>query len=195
MRQYPFGRTLLLALALALLPQAVAAQVFTPTFLAPRQGSSLGVYASDFDVGDLAVEGILRRGFGTFDLGLRAGIVDAGGADFTIGGEYRNPISVGTAPIDLAVTGGAQALIGDADVVGLQAGVTLGTTIVPGTFAFSPYVHPRIAFIDGPGEDGFDSDLLAEIGADFTLANRAAIRLAIGLDDVGADWGIGFSWR
>lgn len=195
MRSYPLARTLLLALALVLLPQAVAAQIFTPTFLAPRQGGSTGVYVSDFDVGDLSLEGILRRGFGSFDLGLRAGIVDAGNTDFTIGGEYRNPIVFGTAPIDVAVTGGAQALIGDSDWLGLQAGVSLGTTVVPGGFAFSPYVHPRIAFIDGPGPDGFDSDLLAEIGADFDLGNRASVRLAIGLDDVGADWGIGFAWR
>ena len=195
MRSYPLARTLLLTLALALLPGALAAQVFTPTFLAPRQGGSTGVYVSDFDIGDLAVEGILRQSFGTFDLGLRAGIVDAPGADFTIGGEYRNPIAVGTAPIDLSVTGGAQALIGDADYIGLQAGVTIGTTIVPGSFAVSPYIHPRVAFVDGPGEDGFDSDLLAEIGADFLLANRVAIRLAIGLDDVGSDWGLGLSWR
>ena len=59
----------------------------------------------------------------------------------------------------------------------------------------SPYVHPRIAFIDSPGEDGFESDLLAEIGADFNFASRVAIRLAIGLDDTGADWGIGLAWR
>ena len=65
MRSYPFGRSLLLTLALALLPGALAAQVFTPAFLAPRQGASTGVYVSDFDAGDLAVEAILRRGFGT----------------------------------------------------------------------------------------------------------------------------------
>lgn len=193
MRSYPFGRTLLLTLALALLPQAVAAQVFTPTFMAPRQGGSAGIYVSD--LGDLAVEGIVRGGFGSFDLGVRGGIVDAGDTDFTLGGEYRNPIILGTAPVDLAVTGGAQALLGGSDWLGLSAGLSLGTTIVPGTFAFSPYVHPRIAFVDGPGEDGFDSDLVAEIGADFTFSNRAAFRVAIALDDVGADWGIGFSWR
>src|SRR3712207_6952846 len=69
--------------------------------------STLFPYTTLFrsDVGDLAVEGILRQTFGPFDLGLRAGIVDAPGADFTIGGEYRNPIAVGTTPIDVAVTG------------------------------------------------------------------------------------------
>ncbi|MBW3629253.1 MAG: hypothetical protein KY464_08150, partial [Gemmatimonadetes bacterium] len=105
------------------------------------------------------------------------------------------PIIFGTAPIDVAVTAAAQALIGDADWLGLQAGLSLGTTLVPGSFSVSPYVHPRLAFIDSPGGDGFDSDLLAEIGADFEFGNRAAVRLAIGLDDVGADWGLGFSWR
>lgn len=195
MRSYPLARTFPLTLALALLPQLAAAQVFTPTFLAPRQGGSTGVYVSDYDVGDLAVEGIFRRGFGSFDLGLRAGVVDAGGTDFTIGGEYRNPLVFGTAPVDVAVTAAAQALIGEADWLGLQAGVSLGTTLVPGSFSVTPYVHPRLAFIGEPGGAGLDSDLLAEIGADFELGNRAAVRLAIGLDDVGADWGLGFSWR
>ena len=195
MRSYPLVRSLLLTLALTLLPHALEAQIFTPTFLAPRQGASTGIYISDFDVGDLAVEGILRRGFGSFDLGLRAGLVDAAGTDLTIGGEYRNPIRVGTAPIDVSVTGAAQALIGDADWIGLQAGISLGMTLVPATFSVSPYIHPRLAFINGPGGDGLESDLLAEIGADFELGNRAVVRLAIGLDDVGADWGLGFSWR
>jgi hypothetical protein len=186
---------MLLALALALLPHAVAAQVFTPTYMGPRQGGSLGVYLADYDPGDLAVEGILRQGFGTFDLGLRGGVVDAGGSLLTIGGEYRNPLALGTAPVDIAVTGGAQALIGDSDWLGLQAGLTIGSTFRAPSLAFSPYVHPRIAFVEGPGDDGFEGDLLAEIGADFDFASRLAIRLAIGLDDTGADWGIGISWR
>jgi hypothetical protein len=194
-RSYPLVRALLLALALAALPRALSAQVFTPTFLSPRQGGSTGVYVSDFDPGDLAVEGILRSGFGPFDLGIRAGVVDAGGTDFTIGGEYRNPLTLGTAPIDVAVTAGAQALLGDNDWVGLQAGLTVGTTLPATGFSVTPYIHPRVAFIDSPGGDGFDSDLLAEIGADFALANRVAIRFAIGLDDAGGDWGIGLSWR
>jgi hypothetical protein len=194
---YTFVRGMLLCLALALLPQALAAQVFTPTFMGPRQGGSLGVYISDFDPGDLAVEGIYRQGFGAFDLGLRGGIVDAGGTAFSIGAEYRNALPLGTAPIDISVTGGAQALIGedDADWLGLQAGLTIGGTFRSPGLAISPYVHPRIGFMEGPADDGFESDLLAEIGADFDFSTRLAIRLAIGLDDTGADWGIGLAWR
>ena len=48
---------------------------------------------------------------------------------------------------------------------------------------------------DSPGGDGFDSDLLAEIGADFDFVGGLSARVAVGLDDQGSDWGIGISWR
>lgn len=190
-----FSRIALASLAMAVSPLVAHAQIFTPTFMAPRPGNSVGVYLSDFDRGDFAVEGILRRNLGQFELGLRGGIVDAGGTDITLGAEYRNPVSLGTAPVDLAFTGGVQALIGDADWLGAQAGLTIGHTLVPGSFSITPYLHPRVALIDYPFLDGAELEVLAELGADIQLAGGVAIRFAVGLDDVAPDWGIGISWR
>ena len=183
---------LVIAAGLALVPQTATAQIFTPTFMGPRLGSSLGVYVGD--VGDLAVEGILRRNLGSFDLGVRGGFVDLGEeTELTIGGEYRNRLPV-PAPIDLAVTAGVQALVGDVDFTGLQAGLSLGSTFVPGTVSVSPYIHPRITFVNGPADD-WDNDLQAEVGMALEWASRLGIHLAIGLDDGSPDWGLGLSWR
>lgn len=174
---------------------AAQAQVFTLPFMAPQSESSLGVYLSDF--GDLALEGIARGNFGGFNLGLRGGIVDADdNTGVTIGGELRNPLQLGTAPLDLAFTAGVQGLLGDFEGIGAQAGLSIGHTFVPNTggFRFTPYIHPRIAFID-PGEpaDG-DLEVLADIGFDLDFASNLSLRLGINVGD-GADWGIGLAWR
>ena len=174
---------------------AVQAQVFTLPFMAPQSESSLGVYLSDF--GDLALEGIARGNFGGFNLGLRGGIVDADdNTGVTIGGELRNPLELGTAPLDMAFTAGVQGLLGDFDGIGAQVGLSIGHTFVPDTggLRFTPYIHPRVAFID-PGEpaDG-DLELLADVGFDLDFASNLSLRLGNNVGD-GADWGIGLAWR
>lgn len=192
-----YNRLLLAALAaaLSLAPGAASAQVFTPTFLAPRPGSSVGIYLSD-SPGDLAVEGILRSSFGGFDLGVRGGIVDLGGAQLTLGGELRNPLRLGTAPVDMAFTAGIQGIFGDADLLGLQGGLSIGHTFVPGDFTFTPYIHPRLGLVDRVGpDDDLEADLLADLGLDFEFRSGISLRIGIGLEDVGSDWGIGLSWR
>lgn len=193
-----YSRFLLLALATAavsLAPLRALAQVFTPTFLAPRAGSSVGVYLSD-SPGDLAVEGILRSSFGGYDLGFRGGIMDIGGAQLTLGGELRNPLRLGTAPVDIAFTAGIQGVFGDADLLGLQGGLSIGHTFVPGDFIFTPYIHPRLALADRVGpDDDLEADLLADVGLDFDFRSGISLRIGIGLEDLGSDWGVGLSWR
>ena len=171
------------------------AQVFTPTYMAPRAESSLGVYLADY--GDLALEGIARGNFGGFNLGIRGGIVDADEATgILIGGELRNPLSLGTAPLDLAFTMGIQAILGDFEALGAQAGLSFGHTFVAetGSVSFTPYIHPRIAFVD-PGEpaDG-ELEALADIGVDVDFAQNLSVRFGVNIGD-GADWGIGVAWR
>ena len=181
-----------LAAGIALAPQPGNAQIFTPSFMDPRLSSSLGVYFGD--VGDLAVEGILRRNLGSFDLGVRGGFVDLGDeTNLTISGEYRNRLPV-SAPIDLSVTSAVQALVGDVDFTGIQFGLSLGSTFVPGSVSLSPYVHPRISFVNGPSDD-LDSDIQAEVGMAVQWDSRLGIHVAIGLDDGSPDWGLGLSWR
>lgn len=170
------------------------AQVITLPFMSPQTENSLGLYLSDF--GDLTLEGIARGDLGGFNLGVRGGIVDVGDdTGITIGGELRNPLELGTAPIDLAFTAGIQALLGDLDGIGVQAGLTFGHTFVPeqGTVRFTPYLHPRIAYADYGGGDG-DVELLADVGFDLDFGTNLSLRFGANLGD-GADWGIGLAWR
>jgi hypothetical protein len=186
---------LLAGLALALSPIAASAQVFTPTFMPPRPETTLGVYVSD--LGDLAVEAIGRGHFGSFDLGLRGGVVDwkGEGTSLSVGGEQRNPHSMGTAPIDLSLTAGAQVLAGDADGFGGQVGLSFGHTFVSPGLSVTPYIHPRVALINHlGGNDDLDADLLGDIGVDLGFAPRLRVRFGASISDVGADWGIGLAW-
>ncbi|HEX2207033.1 MAG TPA: hypothetical protein VHG93_05075 [Longimicrobium sp.] len=181
-----------------ILPAAVAgvlaaapaqAQVFTPSYQAPVVMNDLGIYLSD-GPGDMALEGIYRTG----PLGLRVGFVDAGDDLISIGGEVRTPIN--SVPIDVAFTAGAQGLIGDFDAIGLQAGLSIGERFVSPGIALTPYIHPRIALIDGfADDDDFEAELLAELGLDAEFASNLILRLSIGLSDESPDVGVGLAWR
>lgn len=187
-----YGRLAVAAIAIAIAPEVAGAQIFTPTFLSPRAGGSVGGYLSD--IGDFGAEGILRSDFGGYDLGIRAGIIDGADADVTLGAEYRNPIVLGSAPLDLAVTAGAQAVFGGSDIWGAQVGLSLGATVVPGAFSLTPYIHPRVAFVDYGAASDLEAELLGEVGVDIGFAEGLAVRFAAALDDVGADWGVGLAW-
>ena len=190
------GFGVLASLAMLITASTAQAQVFTPTFMGPRSGGDVGIYISDQDPGDLAVEGIVRAGFGGFDLGFRGGIVDIGGANLTLGGELRNPLTLGTAPVDLAFTAGVQGILGDVDRLGVQGGLSIGHTLVPGNFTLTPYVHPRLALIDrGAGDDDLEAELLADLGLDFVFRSGLRLRVGIAIDDIGSDWGVGIAWR
>lgn len=189
-------RTLAAAAAvLAMSAQAAGAQVFTPTYLAPRVSSDLGVYVSD-GPGELAIEGIWRRPLsGGSGLGLRAGFADANdGSALLLGIDYRNPLSLaGTAPIDLAFTLGAQGALGDLEGIGAQVGLSIGYTFTAPELTVTPYIHPRLAFIDVDG-GGSDFEPLADLGIDVGFAPNLSFRFGANLGD-GADWGIGLAWR
>ncbi|HYR12038.1 MAG TPA: hypothetical protein VEQ60_29910 [Longimicrobium sp.] len=165
------------------------AQVFTPSYQAPVVMNDLGIYLSD-GPGDMALEGIYRSG----PLGLRVGFVDAADDLLSIGGEVRMPIE--SAPIDVAFTAGAQGLIGDFDALGVQAGLSIGERFVSPGVALTPYIHPRIAFIDGLAtDDDFEAELLAELGLDAEFASNFILRLSIGLSDPSPEVGVGLAWR
>lgn len=175
--------------ALAMGARTADAQVFTPSYQAPVVMNDLGIYLSD-GPGDMALEGIYRAG----PLGLRVGFVDAGDDLLTIGGEVRTPLE--SAPIDVAFTAAAQGLIGDLDAIGLQAGLSIGQRFVNPGVALTPYIHPRIALIDGLAtDDDFEAELLAELGLDAEFASNLILRLSIGLSDESPDVGVGLAWR
>lgn len=186
---------LLAALAGSVWAGRAEAQVFTPTFMAPRSSSDTGLYLND-GPGDFSIEGILRRATSSgFDVGLRLGFADLENAAVLVGGELRNPLSLGTAPLDLALTAGAQGVLGDDDAIGLQVGLSIGHTFAAPELSITPYLHPRLVFIEGFGEDSFDSDLAADLGVDLALSPQLVVRAGFGIEKPGADWGIGLAWR
>lgn len=188
MKRLWFGRTMVLALLACAAPSQ--AQVFTPTFQSPRLVNEIGVYLSD-GPGDLTLEGLWRGG----PMGLRVGLVDDNGGLLSIGGELRNPLPVAGAPLGLAFTVGAQALLGDQNAVGVQGGLSAGYTFRPSGAAVTPYIHPRIAFVDEPGPEEFRARVLADAGVDVEFWNNLLFRFGVSLADVGASWGIGLGIR
>jgi hypothetical protein len=191
-------RNLLLALGFLLLHAGgLSAQVFTPSFLPPQRSEGVGAYLSG-GVGSedgFAIEGIARRSYGPIDLGLRAGVADLDGAALLIGIEYRNPLpGIWDLPVDLAVTGGAQGLIGHHGGPAVAAGITGGHEfVVPGA-VIDPYVNPRIALFERAGS----SLRLApqvELGADVTAASPLRFHIGIGLGAETANLGFGLSWH
>lgn len=179
----------MLAIGLVAGGTAAEAQVFTPSFTSPRLTNDVGIYLSDY--GDIGVEGIWRGG----PLGLRLGLLDAGDDLLTIGVEFRNPIAVTTAPVSLAFTAAGQGLFGDGNAFGAGVGLSAGATFMGSGVAFTPYIHPRIGFVDRGGETDMDIELLADIGADVELTNNLIVRFGVNVGEVGADWGLGLAWR
>lgn len=172
-----------------------AAQVFTPSYLAPRVASEVGIYVSD-GPGDLTAEGSLRGNFSGTMLGLRAGIADVGDAQLTIGGELLHPLPVSNAPLSFALTGAAQALIGDVKLAGFTLGLDIGHTFASPGLNVTPYIHPRIALAGSYGDQGeMDADLLADLGVNVDLAPNLSLRLGIGLTGPVSNWGFGAAWR
>lgn len=167
------------------------AQVYTPTYMSPTGLNDIGVYFSD-GPGDYTLEGIWRGG----PLGLRVGFVDRDGDDLlSVGGELRSQLGMAN-PFDLAFTLGAQGLVGDASAMGLQAGLSAGHRFVQPGLAITPYLHPRIAFLNGLGpDDDFEAEVLADLGLDLEFPSNLIVRLSAGLGARSPNWGVGLAWR
>jgi hypothetical protein len=166
------------------------AQIFTPTYTSPRLVDEFGITVSDAP-GSLAIEGIWRGG----PLGVRVGYADAADGLLSIGGELRSPVLIEDAPLGLAFTAGAQGLIGDGNAVGLHGGLSAGYTFMTPGIGFTPYLHPRLGFVNDRGMDSFEVRALADVGVDAEFYNNLLVRLGVSLADVGANWGVGVGWR
>jgi hypothetical protein len=188
-------KTMWVAAAAAVLGTTQAqAQVFTLPFQSTARGNDIGLYLSD-GPGELAIEGIWRRGFGTGDLGLRAGFADVGDGDLLLGVDWRQPLNLDTPPLDLAVTLGAQGAFGDASGVGGQIGLDIGHTFAETGVRITPFIHPRVAIVSAlDGDSDAELKVLADLGADFDFSPNLSLRVGANLGE-GADWGIGLAWR
>ncbi len=171
------------------------AQVFTPTYMAPRVSNEMGLYVSD-GPGDLAAEGSLRGNFAGTMLGLRAGFADTNDLSLTLGGELLHPLQVSGAPLDLGLTAAAQVLVGGPKAAGFSVGLDVGHTFRAPGIAVTPYFHPRLGVMDNlGGNDDYDADLLADIGVNLDFAPNLSLRLGVGLNEPEANWGVGIAWR
>jgi hypothetical protein len=176
------------------------AQVFTPTFLSPVPSNDFGVYVSDWGGDALGVEGIWRRqSRGGGNVGIHAGYVDLGDGSLSLGVDLRNPVILAGAPIGLAFTVGAQAVVGDATSVGGQVGFTAGQGLPAGNMVVTPYIHPRLAIANGFVGDqadgrGFEVDVLADVGLDLDFRSGVSLRFGANLGD-GANWGLGVAFK
>lgn len=179
---------LALVLALFAAPRAHA-QVFSPTFQSPYASSDVGLYLSDFE-SELGIEGILRRTMGSYDLGLRLGIVEDA---VLVGIDARNPLSIaGTAPLGVAVTFGGQGALGDESLFGAQVGLSVGYAFRTPELTVTPYIHPRAAILFNDQDSEFEA--LADVGVDVELRPNFVLRFGANLAE-GADFGIGLALR
>lgn len=186
---------LLALVGLGLLAGRAPAQVFTPSYMAPRSEADIGVYLNDH-LGGISIEGIWRQRRAHFDLGLRAGLADVGdGLGLLIGAEYRNPLALAADPLLVAATGGAQAYVGEGAGFAVQAGLSVGGVLPVPEVPLIAYLHPRIALGGGDLSDGADLSLLADLGIDGQLRPDLSLRLNVAFGAPAAQWGIGLAWR
>jgi hypothetical protein len=181
-----------LVLLAALFATGADAQVFTPSYMAPRLVSDVGVYLSE-GPGNFAVEGIIRRRSGALDFGLRLGVADTDDLSVLVGGELRSPIPTG-GPVDLAFTGSAQGVLGGASGAGFLAGLSIGHTFATPEIAITPYLHPRLGAVQSLRRSDFELELLADLGIDIRISPQLDVRVGVGLGD-GPGLGIGLAWR
>jgi hypothetical protein len=136
-------------------------------------------------------------------LGLDAGIVDVEGSDvhLLVGGNYARQLARASndLPLDLLLTVGANALVGDHFRLDIPVGISLGHRFpLEGGLAITPYLHPRVGLEYVNVNDHSDTDLggAFDLGVDFEVSPRLSIRgtFMFGSDDRDAI-GIGLAWR
>lgn len=183
---------LIAAAALAMAGEAQA-QWDAPSFLPPRPGEDIGIYLTNPDGADFGIQGIWRQR-GNLNLGVRVGFVDYGpdaallaaaetwGAIFDAGAEL---------PVDVSWTLGAGGIFGDATLIEVPVGITIGRAFVLTPLTFQVYGHPRLALLVGAAGNQTESELdgLFDLGADLHLGENWKVRLGVtlgGMDAVGA---------
>lgn len=166
------------------------AQVFTPSYQSPTLVDEAGVHVSGGPGAgnDLVVEGMYRRG----RMGFRAGYISSASSHLSLGTEVRMPLATS---FPAAVVGSVQGLVGYDKAVGFELGITTGRQFVTRGVAVTPFLHPRLAAIDGLEEHRFRYSILTEAGASIELPARSALVVSVGgVGDV-PKLGMGFVLR
>lgn len=179
------------ALAAFSIALPVAAQVTGPSFNAPYRAfvsHELGVSMAFPQGGGTQVEGQYRFGKRTFDIGLRGGVLFAGGG----GGETlvagivaRNRVLTHTEsfPLDGAIVFGAGVASNNGTFWRFPIGLSLGRRLnLEGSeISIVPYVQPTGFLVTGGGNSDFL--LGVGLGADFRLSAVFDARISVGLGD------------
>jgi len=151
-----------------------------------------------------------REGFGIgTELNLDVGFADpdVGDSYFIVGGGFGRRLAAATTdmPLDLLLTAGVYAALGDPNVVRVPVGVSVGHRFpLEGAMAVTPFVHPRVSidFCSNCFEGGDDTELSInfDLGVDLELSRQLSLRFAAlfaGGDRFGEDDGFGISlaWK
>jgi hypothetical protein len=147
------------------------------------------------DGASTAFEGVYRMSSRKFDLGFKAGILDAGDAVLLIGTEARQRVITHNQdfPLDgaLIVGIGGRFVSGNSFLI-IPVGLSLGRRIdvENSNVSIVPYVQPTATLVAG---DNSDVAFTLGVGADFRLTRRFDARISAGLGDlegvsIGAVW-------
>ena len=200
-------RSLSLAVALSLLVVGVSAAQVTgmPSYDAPYRAfvqHEAGAIVSFPDIGGTAIEGEYRFGYQKFDVGLRGGIWDPGGAADTevlLGVEGRQRVITHTEqfPLDGAIVLGLGAhLVSNFSGIIIPGGLSLGRLIElkNSPVTITPYAEP-VVFLTAGNNQNPDFHFAFGAGADFRVSRAFDVRASGGLRDhpvqgisVGAVW-------
>jgi hypothetical protein len=205
------ARVAAIAAAVALPAADAAAQTFYPAFQPARTVQREYNFAiADGDAGTQFIfqwhEGLTAASGFRFDGGLIDGD-DIAGEDgdvlVLLGATYLRQLNNAgpNIPLDLLFTVGGSAAIGDQVLLEVPAGISVGRRFpLDGTFALTPFVHPRIALqycneCDA-GDSETDLGIGVDLGVDFEISTRMSLRAALllGSDDTDAI-GLGLAWR
>lgn len=191
------SRKLLVGLFALILSASVAGtgaaqETGTPVFKSPYRtftSSEYGATFSDPGAADWALEGFYGYGRERWDIGLRAGLVDAGDeTGFVVGAGARTRVlqSSESFPLDGALTLGIGARFSD-DFTSffIPIGVSLGRRVqLEGSeTSFVPYLHPVVVPVlgDDVGED--DVLIALGLGVDIKFSRSFDVRVAGAIGD------------
>ena len=203
------SRLLTLSLLAALPAAAVGAQAWSyPSFQPPRivdREYNAGV--ADAGSSGTSVLFQWREGLGprsqiSFDAGLADPEARNASLQVFAGVQYALQLATADAemPLDFLLTAGGYLAGGDAELLRLPVGVSVGHRFpLEGQLAITPYVHPRITLgICTDCDDKNDLALNFDVGGSFEVSNNLSLRVAaiIGgsnrFDDDG--FGVSLAW-
>lgn len=185
-------RLLIVGLTLSFVARLGAQTTGMPSFNAPYrafQRSEFGGVISFPNGGGTGFEGVYRRADGRFDVGLRAGMWDPGGAaktELLVGGEARQRMITHSEdfPLDGAlVLGIGTAVNSDDATLFIPLGLSLGRRVEPSGSSISivPYVQPTMILV---ADGGTDLKFTLGLGADFRLSHSFDARFSAGIGDL-----------